>query len=74
MSFTDEIASWRIVKADPRAGCKTTAAFFGGCLRRVLVLRAGSDRGFVWRCWAFQHSWDDPLVNPRTSRWFRDVI
>ena len=28
MSFTDEIASWWIVKVDPSAGCKTTAAFF----------------------------------------------
>jgi hypothetical protein len=27
MSFADEVASWRIVKVDPGAGCKTTAAF-----------------------------------------------
>ena len=30
MSFADEIASWTIVKVEPRAGCKTTAAFSSG--------------------------------------------
>jgi len=60
----------RIVKADPSAGCKTTAAAF---FEWVSATRPGprtdGDCGFVSGYLTFEQSWDDSLVNARTSCW-----